>query len=99
MKISYNWLKQYLAFNQTPEELGVILTNTGLEVESIEAFTSIKGGLQGLVVGEVLEKTKHPNADTLITLAKVKSFERKYFTYSLWSSKFSSGAKSNCGFM
>lgn len=74
MKISYNWLKQYLALNQTPEELGVILTNTGLEVESIETFTSIKGGLQGLVVGEVLEKTKHPNADTL-SLAKVKVSE------------------------
>ena len=70
MKVSYNWLKQYLDLNQSPEEMAEILTNTGLEVESVEAFSSVKGGLQGLVVGEVVEKRKHPNADKL-SIAKV----------------------------
>jgi phenylalanyl-tRNA synthetase beta chain len=70
MKVSYNWLKQYLELNQSPEEMAEILTNTGLEVESVEAFSSVKGGLQGLIVGEVVEKQKHPNADKL-SIAKV----------------------------
>ncbi len=65
MKASYNWLKELLDINHTPEELGEILTNTGLEVEHIETFSSIPGGLKGLVVGEVLSKKKHPNADRL----------------------------------
>lgn len=65
MKISYNWLKQYLTISETPEELGKILTSTGLEVESIEPFESIPGGLKGLLVGEVLTCIKHPNADKL----------------------------------
>ena len=70
MKISYNWLKQYLDLDQSPEEMAEILTNTGLEVESSEAFSSVKGGLHGLVVGEVVEKRNHPNADKL-AIAKV----------------------------
>ena len=65
MKASYNWLKELLDINHTPEELGEILTNTGLEVEHIETFSSIPGGLKGLVVGEVVSKKKHPNADRL----------------------------------
>ncbi len=65
MKISYNWLKQYIQIEETPIELGKILTSTGLEVESIEPFESIPGGLKGLVVGEVLTCIKHPNADKL----------------------------------
>src|SRR6185295_15706204 len=65
MTISYNWLKQYIDFTQSPEEIGAILTSTGLEVESIEPFETIKGGLKGLVIGEVLTCTKHPNADKL----------------------------------
>ncbi len=65
MKISYNWLKELLDFNQSPTELAEILTNTGLEVEHVEPFSSIKGGLKGLVVGEVLTKEKHSNADKL----------------------------------
>lgn len=65
MKISYNWLKELLAFNQSPTELAEILTNTGLEVEHVEPFSTIPGGLKGLVVGEVLSKEKHPNADKL----------------------------------
>lgn len=65
MKISYNWLKQYIDISETPEELGKILTSTGLEVESIEPFESIPGALKGLVIGEVLTCQPHPNADKL----------------------------------
>ena len=65
MTISYNWLKEYIDIPESPEEIGKILTSTGLEVESVHAFETIKGGLEGLVVGEVLTCTKHPNADKL----------------------------------
>lgn len=65
MKISYNWLKELLAFDHSPSELAEILTNTGLEVEHVEQFSTISGGLKGLVVGQVLTKNPHPNADKL----------------------------------
>ena len=65
MKISYNWLKQYIDIPESAEEIGNTLTATGLEVESVEPFESIKGGLAGLVIGEVLTCAKHPNADKL----------------------------------
>ncbi len=65
MKISYNWLRQYIDIEKTPEELSEILTDTGLEVEGVEKFEAIKGGLQGLVIGKVLTCSKHPNADKL----------------------------------
>ena len=65
MKISYNWLKQYTDIAEGPEELGKMLTSTGLEVESIAHFESVPGGLEGLVIGEVLTCAKHPNADKL----------------------------------
>ncbi|MEK6780303.1 MAG: phenylalanine--tRNA ligase subunit beta [Bacteroidota bacterium] len=65
MKISYNWLKQYIDIPESAEEIGKTLTSTGLEVESIEPFETIKGGLKGLVIGEVLTCAKHPNADKL----------------------------------
>lgn len=65
MTISYNWLKEYIAITESPEDLGHLLTSTGLEVEHIHAFETIKGGLKGLVIGEVLTCTKHPNADKL----------------------------------
>ncbi len=65
MTISYNWLKEYITITETPEELGHLLTGTGLEVESIEKFESIKGGLEGIVIGKVLTCAKHPNADKL----------------------------------
>ena len=65
MKISYNWLKQYIDFETSPEELSPILTDTGLEVEGMEKFQSIKGGLEGIVIGEVKKCEKHPNADKL----------------------------------
>lgn len=65
MKISYNWLKQYINIEEQPEALGKILTATGLEVENIDFFESIPGGMNGLVIGEVLTCAKHPNADKL----------------------------------
>ena len=65
MKISYNWLNQYVKTNLAPVELGNILTDTGLEVESIEKIEAIKGGLAGVVVGDVITCVKHPDADKL----------------------------------
>ena len=65
MKISHNWLKNYIAHNLSAEQIDQMLTASGLEVESVEAFESIKGGLKGLVIGEILTCSKHPNADKL----------------------------------
>ncbi|MBB1140472.1 phenylalanine--tRNA ligase subunit beta [Myroides sp. WP-1] len=65
MHISYNWLKQFIKLDITPEETSEILTDLGLEVEGITQFESLKGGLRGVVVGHVLSCTKHPNADKL----------------------------------
>lgn len=65
MTIAFNWLKEYIDIPETPEDLGKILTSTGLEVEGIDLFESITGGLAGLLIGEVLTCEKHPNADKL----------------------------------
>jgi len=65
MKISYNWLKEYIDVDLPAEEVAEMLTFCGLEVECFEPFESIKGGLNGLVVGEVITKEKHPDADKL----------------------------------
>jgi phenylalanyl-tRNA synthetase beta chain len=76
MTISYNWLSEYLPEIIEPEKLSKILTSIGLEVESLEKFESVKGGLEGLVIGEVLECEKHPNADKLsVTKVNVGSGE------------------------
>jgi phenylalanyl-tRNA synthetase beta chain len=72
MTISYNWLCDYLPEAVDPEKLSKILTAIGLEVESLEKYESIKGGLAGLVIGEVLETSQHPNADKL-KLTKVNT--------------------------
>ena len=65
MKISYNWLKQFLKTDWTPEQTSELLTDLGLEVEGLETYQSVKGGLEGIIVGEVLTCVKHPNADKL----------------------------------
>lgn len=65
MTISYNWLSEYLPVTIEPERLSKILTSIGLEVESLEKYEEVKGGMNGLVIGEVLECEKHPNADKL----------------------------------
>jgi len=88
MKISLDWLKDYIKLQQTPEEIEHLLTSSGLEVESLEETDSIKGGLRGLVVGEVLEKEKHPDADRL-SVTKVNVG---------WSSKCCQRTKSISGF-
>ncbi len=65
MNISYNWLKEYLEFDLTPQETADALTATGLEAGTVEEIQSIRGGLEGLVIGEVLTAEKHPNSDHL----------------------------------
>ena len=65
MKISYNWLKDYLDFDIEPHKLSIILTGLGLEVEAMEEWESVKGGLKGVVIGKVLTCKKHPEADKL----------------------------------
>ncbi|BFP43562.1 phenylalanine--tRNA ligase subunit beta [Flavobacteriaceae bacterium GF1] len=65
MKISYNWLKQFLHIDWEAEKTAELLTNLGLEIEGVESFESVKGGLKGVVVGHVLSCEKHPNADRL----------------------------------
>ena len=65
MNISYNWLKKYIDFNLTPEELAAALTSLGLETGTIEKVETIKGGLSGLVVGDVLTCVEHPDSDHL----------------------------------
>jgi phenylalanyl-tRNA synthetase beta chain len=70
MTISYKWLSEYLPVTVDPERLSRILTSIGLEVESLSKYEEVKGGLEGLIIGEVLSTEKHPNADKL-TLTKV----------------------------
>ena len=65
MKVSYNWIKNYLDIDLSPEECAKVLTDTGLEVEGIHEIESVKGGLKGLLIGEVLTCEQHPNADRL----------------------------------
>ncbi|TXD85101.1 phenylalanine--tRNA ligase subunit beta [Subsaximicrobium wynnwilliamsii] len=65
MKISYNWLKQFLKTDWPAERTGELLTNLGLEIEGIEPYQTVKGGLEGIVVGEVLTCVQHSNADRL----------------------------------
>ncbi|BAO76975.1 phenylalanine--tRNA ligase subunit beta [Winogradskyella sp. PG-2] len=65
MKISYNWLKQFIKVDWDAEKTGDLLTDLGLEIEGIEHYQSVKGGLEGIVVGEVLTCKQHPNADRL----------------------------------
>lgn len=65
MNISYSWLKQYIDFDLTPDELAAALTSTGLETGTIEKVESVRGGLRGIVIGKVLTCVEHPNSDHL----------------------------------
>ena len=65
MIISYYWLKEYLQFDLSPQETADALTDIGIEAEGVEEIQSIKGGLEGLVIGQVLTCTRHPNSDHL----------------------------------
>src|SRR2546423_1720388 len=65
MNISFNWLSQYIDHGFTNVELAEALTNVGLEVEEHYSYSTIKGSLEGIVIGEVIEVIPHPNADKL----------------------------------
>lgn len=65
MKISYNWLREYVDLQEKPEEISKVLTGLGLEVEGLEVHEEIPGSMEGLVLGEVVECEAHPNADKL----------------------------------
>src|SRR5580704_3238941 len=80
MTISYNWLCDYLPDNLTqkpsPEQVSRILTSVGLEVESLQPYSSVRGGMEGLIIGEVVSVESHPNADKLkITQVNIGSKE------------------------
>ena len=76
MKISYNWLRQYHDLDLEPDKVAEMLTGCGLEVESQEPFQSVKGGLKGVLIGEVLTCDRHPNSDHLsITTVNIGSGE------------------------
>ena len=76
MNISYNWLKEYVNFDLTPDEVAAALTSIGLEAGGVEEVQTIKGGLEGLVIGEVLTCVEHPNSDHLhITTVNLGSGE------------------------
>ncbi|WP_321426632.1 phenylalanine--tRNA ligase subunit beta [uncultured Bacteroides sp.] len=76
MNISYNWLKEYVNFDLTPDEVAAALTSIGLETGGVEEVQTIKGGLEGLVIGEVLTCVEHPNSDHLhITTVNLGSGE------------------------
>ena len=63
MNISYNWLKEYVDFDLSPKEVAAALTSIGLEVGDVEEVQTIKGGLEGIVIGQVLTCEPHPNSD------------------------------------
>ncbi|WP_396188147.1 phenylalanine--tRNA ligase subunit beta [Flavobacterium sp.] len=65
MRISYNWLKQFIKIDWKSEEVSALLTDLGLEVEAVDSFESVQGGLKGIIVGHVLTCEKHPDADKL----------------------------------
>src|SRR5665647_409358 len=65
MNISYSWLKDYINLQQSPAQIAEILTQLGLETGSVDEVESIKGGLKGIVIGEVITCLKHPNSDHL----------------------------------
>ena len=65
MEVSYNWLQTFIDLSESPEEVGKLLTSTGLEVEGIEKIDAVPGGLEGIVLGEVLTCERHPDADKL----------------------------------
>ncbi len=92
MTISYNWLHEYLPVRLEPSKLSAILTSIGLEVESLEEFEEIKGGLEGLVVGEVITCSKHPDADKL-SLTTVSIGQEKLLNIVCGASNVAAGQK------
>ena len=95
MKISYNWLNDYLREKIDPQELSKILTSIGLEVESLELFENVPGSLKGLVVGKVLSAEQHPNADKL-KLTKVDINNGEPLQIVCGAPNVEAGTKGNC---
>jgi len=93
MDISYNWLKDYINITETPIKTAEILTDLGLEIGGIKTIQSIKGGLEGLVIGEVLEKEQHPNADKL-SCTKINIGNEKNLSIVCGASNVAVGQKS-----
>ena len=84
MNISYNWLKEYVDFDLTPEEVAAALTSIGLETGGVEEVQTIKGGLEGLVIGEVLTCVPHPNSDHMhVTLSLIHILTCRFFTVAI----------------
>lgn len=77
MKISFNWLKQYIETDLDAEQAARILTDIGLEVEALEKTESIRGGLAGVVVGHVLTCEKHPDADKRMSRRSIWATARR----------------------
>jgi phenylalanyl-tRNA synthetase beta chain len=92
MKISYNWLNEFINIPLTPEETGDILTDIGLEVEKIETIESIKGGLQNVLIGQVKSVFKHPDADRL-KVTTVDVGKEELFTIVCGASNVAEGQK------
>jgi phenylalanyl-tRNA synthetase beta chain len=65
MKLSINWLKEYISLSETPQEIAKLLTQSGLEVVHVQSFEPIPGNLAGMLIGQIVSCTKHPNADKL----------------------------------
>lgn len=81
MNISYNWLKEYVDFRLSPEELADALTSIGLEVGTVEEVESIRGGLRGIVIGKVLTCVEHPNSDHLHITTVISATENRRRLY------------------
>jgi len=85
MKISLNWLRNYLKTDVSNEKLYSLLTEIGLEVANIENFESIPGGLKDIIIGKVENCKKHPNADKL-KITEVNVGKKRKFANNMWSS-------------
>ncbi len=92
MKISYNWLKQFINLDWDADKTGKLLTDLGLEIEAIDSFEGVKGGLNGVVVGHILSCEKHPNADRL-KITKVDIGEKELLQIVCGASNVDSGQK------
>jgi len=92
MKISLNWLRKHIDLPETPEQISEILTNCGLEVEDFYIAETVQGGLKGLLVGEVVEVSQHPNADRL-RLTKVNIGTNNYLNIVCGAPNVSKGQK------
>ena len=95
MKISYNWIKDYLKIDLEPSKVAEILTGIGLEIEGMDEWVSVKGGLEGVVIGEVITCKKHPDADKL-SVTTVDIGGSPACSDSMWSSKCFSGTEGTC---